>query len=521
LGVDKDLLNLRWSICLSSTDSSTPTCTYESGSCSAGKTCVASISSITNAHVSQCSGAGSYDTKVCCGFDTENPFPGCNINSYQITPNCAGGEDPDCETGEKINIQVDYDKVNCPNPVYAQIDAANTDCSIGLATRDDIRGITSTCRVQTIGWWLFKKRVIICDPWTIPQIPEACSEDTVTSNKVSLYSDSNYRNLINNLERIDGRFTFTSSSIIPPLCASFNEACNGIQCCPGTGLICNNNICRCPERFFWNSETKSCEALEVECSLNSAYFSETQGSSNPGNFLVDDEDQVYINVKGNNPTSCNGQTVTLTYWDVDGTTHETINDPGSLGLLPTLTFTNDLASTTWNAQWFDDNNDPADNDNFPDYQFKAKLGLISEKESNILEVSDETSGSEDICSERQSGATCQDCSLRGLECIDELGRFECSDRCCLCGLRQDFDDGTSSTKTYGECIDDGNDDQYGTVEVTIKLYDQNGNLISQSIETEQCTLIKDVPVPFFGLINLLIVVVLIAIYYILKRKEYV
>ena len=39
-------------------------CSYKSGSCSAGEECVASISGDTNAHVSDCTGG--YDTKLCC-----------------------------------------------------------------------------------------------------------------------------------------------------------------------------------------------------------------------------------------------------------------------------------------------------------------------------------------------------------------------------------------------------------------------------------------------------------------------
>ena len=208
-------------------------------------------------------------------------------------------------------------------------------------------------------------------------------------------------------------------------------------------------------------------------------------------------------------------------WDKDGSVKDT-NLPSNLALPPTLIFTNDLASYTWTAKWFDDNNDPTNN--YPDYQFEASiLGTPAKVTSNILEVKSTPYNNENTCTDLNPNAKCeQQCTSQGLECVEQLGSVLDCNNCCLCGLTQDFEDGSSATKIYGDCVEDTDtEDQYGTVNVETTIKDKNGNVISQTTETEQCTLLKDVPVPFFNLINLLIVVVLIAVYYVLKRKKYI
>ena len=207
-------------------------------------------------------------------------------------------------------------------------------------------------------------------------------------------------------------------------------------------------------------------------------------------------------------------------WDKDGSVKDT-NLPSNLALPPTLIFTNDLASYTWTAKWFDDNNDPTNN--YPDYQFEASiLGTPAKVTSNILEVKNTPYNNENTCSDLNPNAKCeQQCTSQGLECVEQLGSVPDCNNCCLCGLTQDFEDGSSITKIYGDCIEDTDtEDQYGTVNVEIRVTDPQGQTTT-STETEQCTLLKDVPVPFFNLINLLIVVVLIAVYYIFKRKKYI
>ena len=102
----------------------------------------------------ECNGAG-----VCI---SRTPVQECTINSYSITSNC-NLNDPNCETGEQINILADYNKDNCPNPSYIQIDASNTDttiCNIGLnlTGNDDMIGITSTCRIVTSRFLFFQFR---------------------------------------------------------------------------------------------------------------------------------------------------------------------------------------------------------------------------------------------------------------------------------------------------------------------------------------------------------------------------
>ena len=99
------------------------TCTYKAN-CGAGETCIATISSTTNAHVSSlCSGAGSYPTKVCCA-DTGNNPPTPIIDTPAADPTTASigeninftghGEDPD---GDSIaaHLWICIDPLNPPS----------------------------------------------------------------------------------------------------------------------------------------------------------------------------------------------------------------------------------------------------------------------------------------------------------------------------------------------------------------------------------------------------------------------
>ncbi len=65
------------SVCLNATGGDI-SCSYSSGSCAAGYTCLASISSQTNAHIADCSASG-YNTKVCCSY-TDKTAPVTTIS---------------------------------------------------------------------------------------------------------------------------------------------------------------------------------------------------------------------------------------------------------------------------------------------------------------------------------------------------------------------------------------------------------------------------------------------------------
>ena len=69
--------NYSFNVCINS-DSSGLNCSYEP-SCSEYDTCVASISSSTNAHVARC---GYYDTQICCRFTNEAP----TLDYLNLTP---------------------------------------------------------------------------------------------------------------------------------------------------------------------------------------------------------------------------------------------------------------------------------------------------------------------------------------------------------------------------------------------------------------------------------------------------
>jgi hypothetical protein len=58
-----------------SVDQGSIVCSYESGSCSAGTSCLASISGPTNAHIGDCN---AYSEKICCGITY--PYPTCSLD---------------------------------------------------------------------------------------------------------------------------------------------------------------------------------------------------------------------------------------------------------------------------------------------------------------------------------------------------------------------------------------------------------------------------------------------------------
>lgn len=53
-------------------------CNIKNTNCNLNEACVVSVSDITNAHVSNCTGVGSYATKVCCSFGSSSVVPSSN-----------------------------------------------------------------------------------------------------------------------------------------------------------------------------------------------------------------------------------------------------------------------------------------------------------------------------------------------------------------------------------------------------------------------------------------------------------
>ncbi len=100
-------------VCLSASNDFYVTCEYPQDSCSGHEECVASISDVTNAHVSNCTGAGSYPIKVCCEVK-DIKAPDISIGYSSSTPGVTSGTwYPSSEAG--INC---FDTGGCDDSSY-------------------------------------------------------------------------------------------------------------------------------------------------------------------------------------------------------------------------------------------------------------------------------------------------------------------------------------------------------------------------------------------------------------------
>jgi len=196
-----------------------------------------------------------YPITICCKTSVQP----CQITQASISPNCAGGNSPDCEPGESITLtgQISGD---CSNVDFFQIDAQSSDglCNIQY-NGGDIQGIYDASPTISDGQ--------ITGTWTIPSVPQGCQGKVVSAYVAGLYSGGppGSGNEVSITWDVDGSFKFFSDTEAPTTTISCDgSACssevylNGVE----ISFTCTDNY-GCDKTYYridggiWNEYTSS------------------------------------------------------------------------------------------------------------------------------------------------------------------------------------------------------------------------------------------------------------------------
>ncbi|GEM_PF-3841583 len=173
------LTNYLFNACMSASDTKTVVCGYAANCAAAGyMTCLFTMSSDTNAMVSDCLPETSFATAVCCST-TDGAAAPCTLSSASISLNDANTNSK-ADAGETVTISGTISG-DCSQANHFQIDARSSDgtCNIQY-TGGDMSGITKQ-NPSLSG-------TTISGTWTIPTVPPDCQGKTVSATTAGLWN---------------------------------------------------------------------------------------------------------------------------------------------------------------------------------------------------------------------------------------------------------------------------------------------------------------------------------------------
>ena len=275
------------------------------------------------------------------------------------------------------------------------------------------------------------------------------------------------------------------------------------------------------------------DSVSILCTLNNAVIKKQNGAVYSNGEDVVEGTIVKLEV---DPNNCAGKILKFEIHDVDNG----VLDPRLLGLTiqtPTIQGDN-IVSVDWPVVYREDPNDQIEDGPIPDadngLEYKFNVSVLNEaiamESSNWIDVTKLISGGGGPGGPPGGGSAPSTCQNN----IFDVGQEQCdpsvpagnsngcsSNGVCSvdCNTCYYETQGIVTLITRGECIDDNNGDDYGEYEEISRTINKTNNVqLGSSSVTKECYLTKEVQIPFFDKISLIITIILVSLYYFVRKS---
>ena len=494
--------------------------------------CVYSASGTTNAHVAACSGAGiSYGTKMCCKagappaasnldyIELEPPVAGVSIGRsipYKVIAHYNDGTQPQYVTSSST--------ITSSNPAIASC-SSNICTGVSLGTVDIMAtylGKTANAKLRVDNILQFSYVDLVPDFVNI-NIGQIQAFDYIiyynNASSPELYSKKVFSGA-------DGGVIFSKDTSIASI---VNNASSGKNQNAQGNNAGNTQIYI--QSFYWTGlggygdESNITVLSPVPCQLLSANF--TWDDTLGVNHILDGTVQASntpVNMTLFTTSGCNGRNTNFQLYQKDCNTN-TFNQipPPNNGIL----IINNRSDVSINLVWMATNCP----DNEAQYKFNADvipsaIG-VTNLDSGLIRVNTSIYNGGGPCTWCGSGSGCpppRSCwgIPNGYNCISESGFCfsPAGSKCCMGIESSTIGDVKVIITREGQCVDVGRGDGTGQVKELWRRINTTNNAILESHESlKDCLLAKPANIPFFSLINFIIVAGLVSFYYVFTYKK--